>query len=393
MTATTTRNESPKREYLWVDVELLHWAAHPNLERQGAAGSFNLECLKLYISLSAEALRQMIRPKASDALIAAPTDPDLLRSLGFATPKGAVNLGILKRLGLVRQADISKKHDISYSVSTKAKAEKGETEQEARDYTEMRMYEDFVAKYGATTPEDFRKRYWSVRRCDGKPWNKNYPRTGVQQFVRLDWLLFKREHGKKSDEFMTLSPEEVFLMLLLHQGTRPFLTCGVHPTYIQRREDGKAIVGDMVRLMCAAAGFSSPVEDVLASLIARGYFTWISVPLASQDAGKGGGGMAERSNTQTVVANYDARYPENLTQPKKRTGESGTQEVIPPEEILEGMRRTVLAPTRGFYIGDKNEILSVLRNGEIDLYAEDDTGVGQLLFGRFPIPARSRAWE
>lgn len=390
---TGKKNELPRRDYLWVDVELLHWAAHPSLNRQGVTGSFNLDCLKMYVALSAEALRQMIRPKASDALIAASTDANLLRSLGFATAKGAVNLGILKRLGLVRQADISKKHDISYSVSTKAKAEESETEQEARDYTEIRMYENFVAKYGAATPEDFRKRYWSVRRCDGKPSNKNFPRQGVKQFVQLDWLLFQREGGKKTDEFMSLSPEEVFLMILLHQGTRPFLTCGVHPTYIDRRDDGTVAVGEVINHMCNAAGFTNPVEDVLASLVANGYFTWVSVPLASQDAGRGGGGMAERSNTLTVVANYDARYPTNLIHPRKRLGVSGKQEVIPPEEVLDGMRRTVLAPTRGFYVDKSDPILSVLSNGEIDLHAEEDAGVGQLLFGRFPIPARSSAWK
>lgn len=392
---TTQPYEGVKSRYLWVDVELLHWASHPDPEMRGKQGSFNLECLKLYVALCAEALRQAIRPKSTDLLIAAQTDAQFLESLGFATVKdavkGAVNLGILKRLGLVREAYTEKKHDVSYSVAPrKVREDEKETEEQARDYTNWRMYEKYVEKYGDTEPEDFMKRLWSVSRCDGKPWNKNLPNDGVKQYIRLDWLLFQREGGKKTDEFMSLTPEELFLMILLYQGTRPFLTCSVHPTYIDRKTSGTVLIGETVRNMCEAAGFKTPIEEVLTSLIARGYFTWISLPLASQDAGKGGGGLSARANSLTVVANYDARHPNNLIHPKKRKGVSGKEEIIPPEELLMEMSKVVLAPTRGFYVDKSNPILAVLGNGEIDVRAVDDFGIGQPLLGRFPLPARSR---
>lgn len=387
MAGTTSRNENPNRQYVWVDVELLHWAAHPDPAMQGKQGSFNLECLKLYVALCAEALRQATRPKATDALIAARTNAEFLKDLGFGTAKGAVSIGILKRLGLVREAYTEKKQDTTYTVAPpKPKAGESETEEQAREYSDWRMYQRFVEKYGDTEPEDFMKRLWSVRRCDGKPWNKNFPRTGVQQFVRLDWLLFQREGGKKTNEFMALSPEEVFLMILLHQGTRPFLTCCVHPTYIDRKASGSIVIGDVIQTMCAAAGFKTPIEDVLASLISQGYFAWISLPLASQDAGKGGGGISERANTLTVVADYDARHPKNLKHPHKRIGVSGTEEPTPPEELLETMKKVVLAPTRGFYMDKSDDVLPVLREGEIDIRAVEDVGEGQPLFGRFPLP-------
>lgn len=386
-------NEDGKTRYLWVDVELLHWAAHPDPEMRGKQGSFNLGCLKLYVALCAEALRQAIRPKSTDLLIAAQTDAEFLKALGFGTVEGAVSLGILKRLGLVREAYTEKKHDVSYTVDNprKAKSDKEETEEQARDYTNWRMYEKYVEKYGDSEPEVFMKRLWSVRRCDGKPWNKNFPRVGVEQFVMLDWLLFQRERGKKTDEFMSLSPEELFLLILLHQGTRPFLTCSVHPTYIHRKPDDRVVIGEVIRQMCDAAGFKNPMEDVLASLIAQGYFAWVSLPLASQNAGKGGGGVSDRANTLTVVANYDARHPNNLIHPKKRKGVSGKEEIIPPEELLMEMSKVVLAPTRGFYVDKSDPILSVLHDGEIEVRAVDDSGIGQPLLGRFPIPARARA--
>lgn len=383
--------EGAKLRHLWVDVELLHCAAHPNPDLQGKTGSFDLDCLKLYVALCAEALRQAIRPKSTDLLIAAQTDVDFLKALGFAPAKGAVNLGILKRLGLVREAYTEKKHDVSYSVAPrKVREDEKETEEQARDYTNWRMYEKYIEKYGDTEPEDFMKRLWSVRRCDGKPWNKNLPNDGVKQYIRLDWLLFQREGGKKTDEFMSITPEELFLMILLHQGTRPFLTCSVHPTYIDRKTDGTAVIGEAVRNMCGAAGFKTPIEDVLTSLIARGYFTWVSLPLASQDAGKGGGGRSDRANTLTLVANYDARHPNSLIRPKKRVGVSGEKEIIPPEELLMEMSKVVLAPTRGFYVADNDAILPVLDDGELEVSAVDESGVGQLLLGRFVLPARSR---
>lgn len=382
--------EGVKPRYVWVDVELLHWAAHPDPDMHGKPGAFSLECLKLYVTLCAEALRQAIRPKTSDALIAAQSDVKFLKTLGFGDTKSIVALGILRRLGLIREAYTEKKHDASYTVAPPKPKDEHETEQQAREYTDWRMYEKFVEKFGETEPEDFMKRYWSVRRCDGKPWNKNFPRDGVKQFVQLDWCLFSREGGSKTNEFMALSPEELFLMILLHQGTRPYLTCSVHPTYVDRKPSGSILIGGIVQTMCAAAGFKTPVEDVLASLISQGYFAWVTLPLASQDAGKGGGGMAERANTLTVVANYDARHPKNLIRPKKRKNPAGIEAIVPPEELLESMQKVVLAPTRGFYIDKSDQILAVLENGEIDVSTVEDAGAGQALFGRFSLPRSAR---
>ena len=51
------------------------------------------------------------------------------------------------------------------------------------------------------------------------------------------------------------------------------------------------------------------------------------------------------------------------------------------------MTKTVLAPTRGFYVHEREPIWAVLESGDIEVRAAEDSAVGQLMFGRFSIPA------
>ena len=382
------RYEGIKPRHLWVDVEMLHWVAHPDPEMRGRKGSFTLDCLKLYLALCAEAMRQAIRPKATSLFVAQDSDLTLLKSVGLGDAKSVVSLGVLKRLGLVRRAYAERKYDISYTPNaTPLKNDTGESEEEAHSYTIWRMYQKYEQRYGDTAPEDFMERLWAVHRCDGQPKTHNNPSTGVKAYVQLDWSLFQRDGGRNTNEFMSLSAEEVFLLILLHQGTRPFLTCGIHPNYVSRDKRGGLAIGDVVAEMCDAAGFHTPIEEILSSLVAKGYFAWVSVPLASQDAGLGSGGSAERTSTYTVVGKYDARHPSNLMHPKKERDSRGNIGEIPQDELLERMTKTVLAPTRGFYVHEREPIWAVLESGDIEVRAAEDSAVGQLMFGRFPIPA------
>ena len=355
------KNEGIKPRHVWVDVEMLHMAADPDPELRGKR--FNLDCLHLYIALCAYAMRYALRPYSSE-LLPVMSDRELLAAVGHDDLRGIKALGILKVRGLVRQWSSQRPSDISYATTdTRSEADRNKEESDSAQSLN-RMHEEYSQAHGETDLSDFLDRVNALYRCDGRPRRHQNPKTTeIKGYVRLDWsaLFAKHGGGAKDIAFSTLTPEEAFLLILLHQGTRPYLSGGVHPEYVRRKSDREVVLGRIVRHMCKAARFKTKPEIILQSLITKGMFAWVCVPLANQNVGRGGG-IGDRPNTMTIAATYDSRH-------------AHAKQVV------------LVAPTNGYHAASAESFIKSVAKGEIPVWAVDAEGVGQPYLGSYPLPA------
>lgn len=352
------KGSSASTRHVWVDVELLHWAAEPDPDQRNAKGRFDLVCLYLYVYLCATAMQQAVDFRTSHLLRADNDDVSFLISLGLSPKEYVIPLGILRNRGLIRPFGTERITDIGNKggKSTLVRLAKGRDEAELDSVS--KHYDLFVEEHGEVSPEDFLKRLWTVHMCDGNPRHHQNPEKIVKSYVRLSGKLFSCTGGGVS-EYLSFSPEEVFVILLLHQGTRPNLTMGVHHSYVTKDSHGDVQVKYPVRQMCSAAGIKNP-EEVIERLIQRRLFSWIRVPFATLK-----GDSSERSNVVTFVPRYDARYPDN-------------------RDSLEEMKRDVLVPLRHYFISKEDSLWEVLEQDLVDIDYEDSGVERTELFGGKP---------
>lgn len=353
------KSSSASTRHVWVDVELLHWVAEPDPDFRGSDGGFDLKCLYLYVYLCATSMQQAVDYRTSHLLRADTDDVSFLISLGLDPKKYVIPLGILRIRGLIRPYGAGRITDIGTTGGkfTLDKRAKGRDEAELDSVS--KHYEIFEAEHGEVSPEVFLQRLWTIHMCDGNPRHHQNPEKIVKAYVRLSGKLFSRTGGG-SAEYTLFSPEEMFLILLLHQGTRPVLTMGIHPSYLSKDSHGRIQLKYPVRQMCDAAGIKNP-EEVIQRLIERRLFTWIRVPFAAQKVES-----SERASAITFVPRYDARYPDN-------------------RDSLDEMKRDVLVPVRHYFVSREDSVWEVLEQDLVDIDIEDSGVERSELLGGKPL--------